>query len=229
MRWLKNLVVPESLKKAMAARAQELGAKIDLGARRTANAITLGGADYVAAGMDTLGQLGKPGDLRTRFENNLANEQALTRTGEPYDGSVGLIVAAPPGVSLEDNIREAERRRDPVWFFNQVKPYGPWDYKRKYGSKYEEFGNLNYGATGRATGFPPDVLRRGAGAMQVGSDLKGQAERIISGQDPKPMDWARYLTMDQYPYGDNNEITGKETPDRPKIDRGIRLYDRRQE
>jgi hypothetical protein len=52
--------------------------------------------------------------------------------------------------------------RGPEWFRSQVTDFGPWDYKRQ-DSKYEDFGNFNYGATGAAFGFSEDTLLRMAG------------------------------------------------------------------
>jgi len=37
---------------------------------------------------------------------------------------------APPGVDIDENIREARRQINPFWFRNQVKNNGPWDYKQ---------------------------------------------------------------------------------------------------
>ena len=51
-------------------------------------------------------------------------------------------------------------------FRDQVKNKGPWDYKQQ-GRQYEEFGNFNYGATGKAAGFPGDTLLQQAGRAQV--------------------------------------------------------------
>ena len=73
---------------------------------------------------------------------------------------------APPGVSARDNVLEAGIRRDPFWFYDQVRNGGPWDYKQQ-GSEYEAFGNFNYGATGAATGFAPRFLLRQAGRAQI--------------------------------------------------------------
>ncbi len=58
------------------------------------------------------------------------------------------------------------------YFYNKVKPYGDWDYKRIYGLELgEDMGNFNYGATGAATGFSLNTLLRAAGLVQetVGS------------------------------------------------------------
>lgn len=66
---------------------------------------------------------------------------------------------------MADNIASAESSRNPFWFRNQVKSGGPWDYKQQH-PIYERFGNFNYGATGKAWGFPDQVLLRAAGSVQ---------------------------------------------------------------
>ncbi|MDC0669152.1 PAAR-like protein [Nannocystis radixulma] len=77
----------------------------------------------------------------------------------------------PPGVDLEANLRQAANLRGLpmearlLWFYEQVKNGGPWDYKQR-GAQYEDFGNYNYGATGQALGIPSQVLRRMAGWAQ---------------------------------------------------------------
>ena len=68
--------------------------------------------------------------------------------------------AVPPGADLAANMRLArEHVNDPLWFAMQVREGGPWDYKR-LGRQYEEFGNLNFGATGKAAGFRRYLLGR---------------------------------------------------------------------
>ena len=57
----------------------------------------------------------------------------------------------PSGVSVQSNIKEA-RNMSSRDFYNAVKSGGKWDYKQQ-GSQYENFGNYNYGATGRAAGL----------------------------------------------------------------------------
>ena len=69
----------------------------------------------------------------------------------------------PPGEYLDENMKEAnERRLNLLWFYQQVRNGGPWDYKQQ-GGQYEDLGNFNYGATGSALGLPGEVLKRGAG------------------------------------------------------------------
>jgi len=74
------------------------------------------------------------------------------------------IPQTPEGVNIDDNIKEAENMHLFTWV-NKVREDGEWDYKTQ-GREYEEFGNFNYGATGRAVGFSEDTLLRAAGAVQ---------------------------------------------------------------
>src|SRR5688572_3772702 len=108
------------------------------------------------------------------------------------------VPEGPSGASIDDNIRTAvnsfkdalepkwyagpDSGEDPLgklaghvlWFFNQVKDKGPWDYKYRdpavnegKRSKYEPFGNFNYGASGAAAGFSDGQLLRLAGHYQT--------------------------------------------------------------
>jgi len=58
---------------------------------------------------------------------------------------------------------------NPLWFKAQV--LGPWDYKQQ--GDFEHFGNFNYGATGKAAGFPEGILEREAGRAQVNAGSGG--------------------------------------------------------
>ena len=78
----------------------------------------------------------------------------------------------PSNTSMENNILQAQQyaathsiTESYVWFFNQMRNGGPWDYKQQ-GGQYESFGNFNYGATGTAMGIPESILRRMAGLAQ---------------------------------------------------------------
>lgn len=97
-------------------------------------------------------------------------------------GSSMAIPAMPAGTSIDANIAEAERHRyslqdvgdypsmdmaSAIWFYQQVNDGGVWDYKRRDPKKFEDFGNFNYGATGRALGFSEETLLRMAGVKQV--------------------------------------------------------------
>jgi RHS repeat-associated protein len=116
---------------------------------------------------------------------------------------------APPGVDIDANIREALRKQifalnapGPQWFYNAVKNFGRWDYKRR-GRQYEDFGNFNYGATGAATGFTEKTLLSEAGRVQVqdehsrsewgkpGTPLSGEGGIPPYGDDPKDQYWIK--------------------------------------
>jgi hypothetical protein len=71
---------------------------------------------------------------------------------------------SPPGVDIDKNIEKA-KDMNIIEFYNAVKNGGEWDYKQQ-GQEYADFGNFNYGATGKATGIPDNVLERGAGWAQ---------------------------------------------------------------
>lgn len=89
-------------------------------------------------------------------------------TGLRYEipsGFEGYKPEAPPGVDIGKNIEEA-KNMSPLEFQEAVKSGGKWDYKR-LGKQYEDFGNYNFGVTGRACGFGPETLKRGAGAYQI--------------------------------------------------------------
>ena len=74
----------------------------------------------------------------------------------------GKIPPAPLGVDINKNMEEANKKWNPMWFYDLVRNKGPWDYKQQ-GRKYEDFGNFNFGATRFAFGFSSDILYRGAG------------------------------------------------------------------
>jgi Bacterial toxin 44 len=83
-----------------------------------------------------------------------------------------------------------------VWL-DKVRPGGDWDYKlQNPDPSYQDFGNFNYGATGRALGLSEDTLLRGAGAAQMlggaydtafGTPLGGPPH----GDDPRDQFWIR--------------------------------------
>jgi hypothetical protein len=78
-----------------------------------------------------------------------------------------LQLFVPDGASLNANIAEAKsHKNDLQWFKEQVQNHGPWDYKQ-LGLIFEDFGNFNYGATGRALGVPRNTLVREAGRAQI--------------------------------------------------------------
>ena len=92
--------------------------------------------------------------------------------------------AIPNGASVEANIREMHEyfanhtyEQTLYYFYQKVRAGGEWDYKRQdkeamangTKSKYEDFGNYNYGAVGRAIGLPTSILLSGAGGAQMSS------------------------------------------------------------
>jgi hypothetical protein len=122
---------------------------------------------------------------------------------------------APPGVSLRDNMRESAKHYNPLWFRNQVKKGGPWDYKQQ-GNQFEPFGNFNYGATGRANGylFDAQFLLRMAGAAQI-SDGTSRPEWGDPAMSPLGVPYRHRGTP---PYGDDPE-------DQRWIQLGIQYYE----
>ena len=75
-----------------------------------------------------------------------------------------ILPYRPPNVDIDANIQEAKTMSYHD-FYLAVRSGGKWDYK-KLGPQYEDFGNFNFGATGRALGLPGDILLRGAGWYQ---------------------------------------------------------------
>lgn len=135
------------------------------------------------------------------------------------------IPVAPPYVNIYQNIKEARKHKivfprsitdiannayNMYWFYNQVKTGGPWDYKQENSKgKYEPFGNFHYGAVGSALGIPANVLRRGAGAYQMWTDLKN----IFLGIKPAGFG----VFYGDFPFGDDFR-------DQDNIDNGIDFY-----
>jgi RHS repeat-associated protein len=71
----------------------------------------------------------------------------------------------PSGFDPFANIAKA-KSMSPFDFYNYVKNHGAWDYKQ-LSTDYRAFGNWNYGLTGRAFGWPSNILLRMAGYAQV--------------------------------------------------------------
>jgi hypothetical protein len=118
------------------------------------------------------------------------------RTSETTQTACGKI---PPACGdVDANMGQASGRSNPFWFYRQVRNKGPWDYKQR-SPLCEDFGNFNFGAAGRAFGFPGSVLRRGAGWANQSAD----PTRTGLGNW-----WGRF------PYGDDPQ-------DQSMIDRGI--------
>jgi hypothetical protein len=94
-----------------------------------------------------------------------------------------------------------------AWFRDMVGKNKPWDYQQSTGGlrpEYEDGGNFNYGATGRAVGFSRGDLLRAAGYVQ---------SRNPSGSAAGDGHW-----WGRAPYGD-------ERVDQAWIRQGIRYYE----
>jgi RHS repeat-associated protein len=116
--------------------------------------------------------------------------------GDPKDLKPGDVVGekrdkndvplAPSDANIDENIEKA-KTMGVKEFYDSVRNKGPWDYKQK-GEAYGDFGNFNFGATGKANGFPDGILKRAAGWAQ------GKA-----GTSRK--EWGRWFGV--APYGDD--------------------------
>lgn len=125
-------------------------------------------------------------------------------TSEMTVTKCGRVPPAPPTADIRANMflsylysRDGFFKRL-RWFYNQVRNSGPWDYKQQ-GSRYEDFGNFNFGATGTAAHFSSAMLFRGAGyASQKADPTRKGLNTWFSG----------------YPYGDD-------PADQEQIEKGI--------
>ena len=107
----------------------------------------------------------------------------------------GLVPPSPLGADVVQNMSLAKGQINPLWFRNMVRNKGPWDYKQQ-GSVYQDFGNFNYGATGRSLGFYRQTLLQEAGRAQqaAGTSRPGWGH-------PPSSRWDIY--GGQPPYGDD--------------------------
>jgi Bacterial toxin 44 len=119
-------------------------------------------------------------------------------------------------LSSNASLGESNRGNTPM-FFNQVKPGGPWDYKRNAENRgfyffngqlvsAEEFGNLNYGYSGTAFGIGKDTLTDAAGAVQIvtsGRDNRGPTLRNFAGNFDDPRD-TRNIRIGVNTYNNSN-------------------------
>jgi hypothetical protein len=73
-----------------------------------------------------------------------------------------------PKGNVNDNIR-ASQQNGKVWAFNKLRPFGEWDYDRKFGysEEHDYAGNFNFGACGRAVGVSDLRLVSIGGADQM--------------------------------------------------------------
>ena len=113
------------------------------------------------------------------------------------------VPEAPPGVNIDQNIIEAINM-NAFEFYSAVDIGGKWDYKQIL-DRYEDFGNFNYGATGRAAGFTRDILLMMAGYAQIKA---GTTRPEWGTPESGP------------PYGDDPK-------DQQQINRGINYYEQK--
>ena len=106
------------------------------------------------------------GDVVAVLDGKVIQQANGTITNVPSNCVPAVVPPAPKGESVDKNIEEA--RKHPLegeWFKNKVRNGHDWDYKQ-VDRAYSNFGNFDYGATGRAAGFPSNFLLRMAGWAQ---------------------------------------------------------------
>jgi RHS repeat-associated protein len=129
----------------------------------------------------------------------------------------------PPGVSIKQNVSDAQAHKvnlsifnlnNPVaqtkntyntlWFINKVNYGGDWDYKKYDNNKYQDYGNWHYGVVGSAAGYPGPILQVGAGVAQQIYNLKETAaQRPYNVQPTSPLEFfdaveSNGFSRDQY-------------------------------
>ncbi len=120
---------------------------------------------------------------------------------------------APPGVHIDENIKKARESFNPFWFIEMVRKDGPWDYK-KIDTKYEDFGNFNYGATALAFGFQEKWALQAAGIVHV---LTNTAQKDWKANEYKKSILDFGVSFQGPPYGDDPD-------DQRMIKAGFRYY-----
>jgi RHS repeat-associated protein len=135
-----------------------------------------------------------PLNSMSRSPNTKGNESMLSTNGSPYSTTAQAFNVSPvfplyypSDVSISTNMNTASQHKYDVSWFMPIVGWGDWDYKRqtgKYGKEeahqLQDFGNYNYGAVGKAAGFPEEFLLGAAGAWQVVTNTGG----IFHGQRP---------------------------------------------
>ncbi len=107
----------------------------------------------------------------------------------------------PTGASIDENISEILDWNifSIIPFVKAVNTHQRWDYKDQ--GPYEDFGNVNYGATGRAAGIPRAILQVGAGLAQYKDGTHkpeyGSFFSSTFGDDPKDQEQIK-LGMDYF-------------------------------
>jgi len=97
----------------------------------------------------------------------------------------GDVPKAPPGVKIDNNIKEAQKFLDPSRYL------GDWNYKKlgrpateTESAEYEDFGNFNYGATMAAAGYDEETALRIAGLVQIASKTSKPEYNVPWGKPP---------------------------------------------
>lgn len=142
--------------------------------------------------------------------STVTNSQGIANPIAALGRFAGMPPEAPAGVSVDENIRCAEKAiPDPGWttrpkaydmMFDLFPSGHEMDYKKD--GPYRDFGNFNYGAFGSALGLTPYELHTGAGVQQM--------------RDKK---WSP-----QYGLPGLNGMSGDNEQDYGMIDEGIQYY-----
>jgi hypothetical protein len=129
---------------------------------------------------------GASGSGWARVAANDERQGGVATDASPRPSNIQVPSHIPQGADIDRNIREAKdflenSSASPTpgvytdsseltkyaWFYSRVHDGGSWDYKTNGHPEDEDFGNFNYGATGKALGIGEDVLLRMAGRQQV--------------------------------------------------------------
>jgi RHS repeat-associated protein len=98
----------------------------------------------------------------------LDGPQLLKLRGEPvWDPYTRRMVLAPAGFNLSENISAAQKMWGSTWVNKiLISPnQRGWDYKQI--GPFRDLGNINFGATGRANGWPGGALLKGGELFKV--------------------------------------------------------------
>ncbi|MDR6840428.1 RHS repeat-associated core domain-containing protein [Pseudoxanthomonas sacheonensis] len=98
----------------------------------------------------------KDNNIQVGFKEGRTDGASAARSG-PI-----LVPKGPANANVSSNMREASSMSDTA-FYKAVKNKGRWDYKQDKSGNYQDFGNFNYGATGKSAGFSQSTLLQAAG------------------------------------------------------------------
>jgi RHS repeat-associated protein len=135
--------------------------------------------------------------------------------GSPQAVACPAVPVAPPDANLRNNIVETQMRRGMmtppnanIWWVNQVKPGGAWDYKLQTPDHilYDPYGNFTFGATGAALGFSLDQLLRGGGFVAQTTEhnlLSAILKQLFGGELHGEAPWDAEVIKAGYTYFQN--------------------------